>query len=1024
MSANGRGSHPNRSKDISRDSAKFPHSPRIDQKAPDLSHTTTKLQRYEADGLASPRKEKISPSTAPCTAPGTAQTSPRHDSRSTLASTSTAPSPPDSEGRGPKSSSSSPRTPKDKGGVLPLPPKVSQTYRYDESDLVSPKFSSKPGRTSMQGPKLGTAGSSTGMVLARNTKQTMRSDTFVHCYRINDSSRDRQHSSKDATDPMQEGPVRSLIHSIPDLAQVGVLTDYRTYLILFSRSKDCKAQLGAPKDEVTLTKCDLPPVQWRHILQFLHSTESSNEQHYKNVLLNVVDVVVGQWRSSRGLWTTKAMSLPLFEIQGKAAKAIEGSATKNGKQSVAAVIQKYLSCNAGNLHGLEHYLKGLRIQVTQPRMQSPSDKLQLQKTIVGLARPDDGHGSGVSSPPRVTKFGAGSNDASFYFNASSRDRKKSTVGSGKLHSQYITVAQYFEDHNRQKVKEPNLPLVNVGTRSKPTYYPPELCELVASPDSNNRSALSFGEITGIVGTANIPKLINSYAGKCKIRFPGLKMSLANSLPECQIGIKPQSLYLPSRVKSGPKIVYSSGEELRTSSGNWKNTSVALSTRKTGLNMAVLSIGPKQWLGNRQLSLNVENFRSRLRTHTIPLDEAVTQRKVEMTHLKFDKSVQDEITTELGSLAQSANAVLVVLPFKMKPLYDYVKSQCDIKYGIHSMCFVSPKFVNENRSFLHLALKLNLKTGGQNQALKSVDRKTLSLEKMMVVGVQIMLPPKQAASNAKGFIATVSSSGGALSHWPAHVQVLDNKPFNEVFLALLHDRMQVWKTQTKRSDGTQNGAQPQRQQQEQKQELDMNIVIYHHGAAHKACFDAISTLKKQYSKVKFTLIEVFQDHQADVQLPLSLQAATNEVKRSAAIIRTMEAERTWEFLLHAHTTGKHPWQSESPPKRKALPVRYSVVHDDIFSSTKAGDGAREELEDLTHDMSYLAGCSTSVVSSTLPIYYVRLLCNRIHSYVRPWYHPKPQTESEGKSKSKVEPVKPMTQDVVTVHSRTKDSMFYI
>jgi len=732
------------------------------------------------------------------------------------------------------------------------------------------------------------------------------------------------------------------------------------------------------------------------------------------------------------------MSLPLFEIQSKAVKSIEGSVPEDGKQDVATVMQEYLSCHAGNLHGLEHYLKGLRIQVPLPRMQGSSSTPQIPKTVVGLARPDDGRGSNVSSPPRVTQFGAGSNDVSFYFNASSRDRNKATVASSKLHSQYMTVARYFEDDNGQKIKEPGLPLVNVGTRSKPTYYPPEFCELVATPDRNNRSALSFGEITGIVGTANVPKLINSYAGKCEIRFPGLKISLASSLPECQIGIKPQSLYLPSRVKSGPKIVYSSGEELETSSGTWKNTSVALSTPKTGLNVAVLSIGPKQWLENGQLSLDVENFRSRLRTHSIPLDEAVVPRTVEMAHLKFDKSVQDKITTELGSLVQSANAVLVVLPFKMKPLYDYVKCQCDIKYGIHSMCFVSLKFVNENRSFLHLALKLDLKTGGQNQALKSVDRKTLSLEKMMVVGVQIMLPPKQAASNAKGFIATVSSSGSALFHWPAHVQVLDNKPFNEVFLALLQDRMQVWKTQTKRPDGTQNGAQPQRQQQEQKQELDMNIVIYHSGTAHKAFFDAISTLKKQYSKVMFTLIEVFQDHQADVQLPLSLQDATNEVKRSAVIIRTMEAEKTWEFLLHGHTTGKYPWQSKPQgflqelsriqetgnkvPKRKALPVRYSVVHDDIFSSTKAGDGAREELEDLTHDMSYLAGCSTSVVSSTLPIYYVGLLCNRIQSYVRPWYHPKLAPESD--DKSKVEPIKPMTQDVVTVNSRIKDSMFYI
>jgi len=79
------------------------------------------------------------------------------------------------------------------------------------------------------------------------------------------------------------------------------------------------------------------------------------------------------------------MSLPLFEVQRKAVKAIEGSAAKDDKRTVATVMQEYLSCNAGNLHGLEHYLKGLRIQVTRPRMQGPSNKSQVQKKIVVLA---------------------------------------------------------------------------------------------------------------------------------------------------------------------------------------------------------------------------------------------------------------------------------------------------------------------------------------------------------------------------------------------------------------------------------------------------------------------------------------------------------------------------------------------------------------------------------------------------------------------------------------------------------------
>lgn len=800
---------------------------------------------------------------------------------------------------------------------------------------------------------------------------------------------------------------------------------------MFSRSKDCEEKLGDRKDGISLTKLAVPPVKWSHILQFLHSTEDANEQPYKSVLLNVVNVVVGQWHSAKGPWTSKAMSMPLFEVQGKAVKAIEGSSINNGKQSVATVMQKYLSCNAGNLRGLDKYLKGLRIQVSQPQKQSSSNRLQLQKTIRGLARPDDGHGSSVSWPPQVPKFGAGSKEVSFYFNASSRDRKKATVTSSKLHSQYKTVAQYFWDQNQQEIKDPDLPLVNVGTRSKPTYYPPELCEVVASPDSKNCSVLSFGDITGIVGTANVPKLANIHDGKSEIRFPGLKMSLANSLSDCQIGIKLQSLHLPSRVKSGPKITYSS-RETDTSSGTWKDERITLSPCKKGLKVAVLMIGPNQWLGNEQISQNIKNFRSHLKTHNIPMDEAVDKETVYIANCMFNEGVQSEIAKKVDSVVRNkANVVLVVLPFEMKLLYDYLKRQCDIKSGIHSICVTSPRFVcNNDRFFLHLALKLNLKTGGQNQTLAPVERKTLNLKQTMVVGIQTMLPPKQTSTEAKAFIATVASSSDALSHWPAQVQVLDNKPLNDVFFALLEDRTKAWNTP---QAGAQNGAHKQQNAHEQ-QELK-TILIYHSGPAHKACLDAISKLKERYPKVKVTLIEVFQDHKADVQLPAGLQDANNErtVTRSAVIVRTMEADKTWEYILHGHTTGKNQLissesppskalSSKPPPKRKSLPVRYSVVHDDIFSNTKAGDGARKELEDLTHDMSYLAGCSTSVVSSTLPIYYVGLLCNRIKSYVRPWYHPKPTMKSEDDLMD--EPIKPMTQDDVTVHSGIKDSMFYI
>ena len=89
-----------------------------------------------------------------------------------------------------------------------------------------------------------------------------------------------------------------------------------------------------------------------------------------------------------------------------------------------------------------------------------------------------------------------------------------------------------------------------------------------------------------------------------------------------------------------------------------------------------------------------------------------------------------------------------------------------------------------------------------------------------------------------------------------------------------------------------------------------------------------------------------------------------------------------------------------------------MHDSIFSLANA----KEELEDLTHDICYLSECSSSVVSKSLPLHYVKLLCDRLQSYVRPWYeyHPEDKDHLE----------KPMTLDSIQVHESTRDTMFYV
>lgn len=105
----------------------------------------------------------------------------------------------------------------------------------------------------------------------------------------------------------------------------------------------------------------------------------------------------------------------------------------------------------------------------------------------------------------------------------------------------------------------------------------------------------------------------------------------------------------------------------------------------------------------------------------------------------------------------------------------------------------------------------------------------------------------------------------------------------------------------------------------------------------------------------------------------------------------------------------------------LPVRYTVVHNDTFTAPDT----KREFEDLTHDMQYLSGCSTTVVSKTLPIHYVGLLRERIAIFVRSWYCPQNVSTGGVATKETKELGRhEMSQDSIKVHGDIKDEKFYI
>ena len=103
------------------------------------------------------------------------------------------------------------------------------------------------------------------------------------------------------------------------------------------------------------------------------------------------------------------------------------------------------------------------------------------KKISGFAKRGDGHSEPPS--PRSSNDAAISDEFKFF---------KETA----TNSKWTTVADhFFEDHGK-RLKHPKLPLINVGSRQRPVYIPPELC--IVKSQQDHRSKLSPGATADMI----------------------------------------------------------------------------------------------------------------------------------------------------------------------------------------------------------------------------------------------------------------------------------------------------------------------------------------------------------------------------------------------------------------------------------------------------------------------------------------------------------------------------------------------
>ena len=847
-------------------------------------------------------------------------------------------------------------------------------------------------------------------VLAWQLTQTMNNDADLWCYEIAVTE-----SSKNgaAAEEFPQTFASDLLKTKPVGTKGCIFTDYQKYVVSTIKLED-HSQTKA-SDHIRIDLRPIGKLPWSTVLKFLDSAKFP-EGSPRQALMGFLKVLICQLYESHKSKHTEQKPFKVLDVKH----------TTPQRQPLADMMRKVLAKDPENLPRLEAYLKGRKVQVShQKRAHSAQvSKDSVEKSIVGLARVDDAQGSKLPWPPKVSSYGASSDHVSFFIKPNRKSKTAAaSLSSGEIANRYATVAEYFEKNKSQRLQKPDLPVINVGTRRKPTYLPPELYEL---KESDTISEMDHHDLEALAQAVALLDLLGSRTMKLESLAPGLKLLSGFDPSNCCVSVTVASMMTSCRLLESPRIKYGGGESIDTSCGSWGTRSLDLAKgqHRQPPKLAILRFSPSQIaevIEEEEKILKNETLKSgslriKLSKHGILLDENTPIGTVSMQSEKPTKAEKETIHQKLKALAESRSgskldAVLVVLPKKEQSVYDCVKHQCDTVIGIQSLCVVAFQLTGEEKGYYsQVGLKFNLKCKGQNQVSEQPDAKSFTLETTMIVGFDTMVPPIGTGELAKSIATMVASKDKSLSQWPASVEVLAEKPVHKVLGKQLQARADHWKSK--------NGEYPK------------NIIVYingstaRNGQAVPEEFSNIESSVREFTKserLTLTLIAVSKDHNAKFRTLESLtrDREAQEIPAKPVLVRTRERndDTTWEFVIQGHKPMKKEKYDEAishgsvlKANQATLPVRYSVLKNGSFAKHQA----QEELENLTHEMCYLSGHGTSYITETLPIHYVGLLCKRVHSYVRPWYYPRNGSALQEE----------LSQKTIQPHTSIEDTMYYI
>ncbi|XP_046484832.1 protein argonaute-2 isoform X4 [Neodiprion pinetum] len=560
-----------------------------------------------------------------------------------------------------------------------------------------------------------------------------------------------------------------------------------------------------------------------------------------------------------------------------------------------------------------------------------------------------------------------------------------------------TVAKYFLDKYKMKLRYPHLPCLQVGQEHKHTYLPLEVCNIVAGQRCIKKLT-DMQTSTMIKATARSApdreREINNLVRRADFNNDSY-------VQEFGLTISNNMMEVRGRVLPPPKLQY--GGRVSSLSGQTKQQALP--------NQGVWDMRGKQFFTGVEIRVwAIACFAPQrtvredaLRTFTTQLQKISNDAGMPIIGQPcFCKYANGPDQVEpmfryLKTTFQALQLVCVVLPGKT-PVYAEVKRVGDTLLGMATQC-VQAKNVNKTspQTLSNLCLKINVKLGGINSILVPSIRPKVFNEPVIFLGADVTHPP--AGDNKKPSIAAVVGSMDAHpSRYAATVRVQQHR---QEIIQELSSMVRELLIMFYKSTG---GYKPHR------------IILYRDGVSEG---QFLHVLQHELTAIREACIKLESEYKPGitfivVQKRHHTRLFCADKKEQSGKSGNIPAGTTVDVCITHPTEFDFYLCSHQGIQGTSRPSHYHVLWDDNHFES-------DELQCLTYQLCHTYVRCTRSVSIPAPAYYAHLVAFRARYHLVEKEHD--SGEGSHQSGCSEDRTPGAMARAITVHADTKRVMYF-